>query len=100
MKHFSLGLASGAAAGVVVSLLRDKNGNRLGKQLREGVQATRKDADNLSNALHSLKDAGQELSDALPQAEKSLTELQKEIEYYEMSVSRLIDHLQEQATVL
>lgn len=100
MKHFSLGLAVGAAFGMVLSLFKDQNGNRLGKPLSDQFQGTKEDANSLKKAIANLKRAKQNLVAALPQAEKTYTELENEIEYYQMGISRLLKDLQERADSL
>lgn len=96
MKKFSLGLAVGAGFGMVLSLFRDKNGRRLGQPIQDQFQGTREDISDLTNAIGSLQEARQELNASLPPVKKNLTELEKDIQYYQMSISRIIAQLQKQ----
>lgn len=96
MKHFSLGLAVGAGFGMVLSLFEDKNGNRLAKPVQKQFSAVKDDVTSLTNAIADLKTAQQELKDATPIAKQGLTEVEKEIEYYQLSVSRIVDSLQQE----
>lgn len=95
MKHFSLGLAVGAGFGMILSLFKDKNGQRLGQPIQDQFQGTKEDFGDLTDAITSLKDAQQELSASLPPAKKDLTSLEKDIQYYQLSISRIIAQLQE-----
>ncbi|MDF7669553.1 hypothetical protein [Lactobacillus sp. ESL0703] len=96
MKHFSLGAAAGAVIGIVLSLLTDKEGSRFGAPIKREVDETKEDTSNFLTAIANLKDAKQELADAIPLAEKSIIALQKDIEYYQMKLDRLIKDLKEQ----
>lgn len=98
--NFNVGLATGAALGVIFSLLKLKNGKRLGQSIQDQGQAVKGDATNLAQAIANLKRARQELNDTLPASKKAFSELQNDFEYYQMSISRLIDELQKQAEQL
>lgn len=100
MKHFSLGLAVGAGFGMVLSLFKDKNGQRLGQPLQDQFQGTKEDFGDLTDAIASLKEAQQELNASLPPAKKELTAFEKDLQYYQLSISRIIAQLQEQAQEL
>ncbi|RMC24224.1 MULTISPECIES: hypothetical protein [unclassified Lactobacillus] len=98
--NFNVGLATGAACGIILSLFKFKNGRRLGQSIQDQGQATKKDATNLAQAISNLKNARQELNDTLPASKRAISALQNDFEYYQMSISRLIDELQKQAEQL
>ena len=55
MKSFSLGLVFGTCAGLVFSLFKDQNGDRLGTNLKSNLIDTKNDATNLQQSLEKAK---------------------------------------------
>ena len=93
MKHFSLGLAVGAGFGVVLSLFKDKNGNRLFPSAQKQINSVKEDFSDLAVSSKKLKTAKQELKESLPEAKRAISELQNEVEYYQISINRIIAKL-------
>ena len=93
MKRFSLGLAVGAGFGVVLSLFKDKNGDRLFPPVQKQIKSVKEDISDISVANNKFKAAQQELKKSLPLAKKTFSELQNEIEYYQISINRIMDKL-------
>lgn len=95
MKHFnfSVGLVIGAATGTILSLIRFKNGQRLGQPLQDQSQATQNDINNLKKTLNNLQEAKQKLNDALPAGKKTSVELENDFKYYQMKVDRILKNL-------
>ncbi|WP_294836538.1 hypothetical protein [uncultured Lactobacillus sp.] len=93
MKRFSLGLAVGAGFGVVLSLFKDKNGDRLFPPVQKQIKSVKEDISDISEANNKFKAAQQELKKSLPLAKKAASELQNEIEYYQISINRIIGKL-------
>ena len=98
MKHFSLGLAVGAGFGVVLSLFKDKNGNRLFPSVQKPINSVKEDISDLTDSSKKLKTAKQELKESLPQAKKAISELEKEVEYYQIGINRIIAKLKAKTT--
>ncbi|MEB3365495.1 hypothetical protein SDC49_24520 [Lactobacillus sp. R2/2] len=61
MKRFSLGLAVGAGFGVILSLFKDQNGNRLFPPVQKQVKSLKEDISDISAASSKFKTAQQEL---------------------------------------
>jgi len=93
MKRFSLGLAVGAGFGVVLSLLKDQNGDRLLPPVQKQIKSLKEDISEISAANNKFKAAQQEFKKSLPLAKKAASELQNEIEYYQISINRIIGKL-------
>ena len=98
MKHFSLGLAVGAGFGVVLSLFKDKNGNRLFPSAQKQINSVKEDFSDLSSSSNNLKIAKQKLKESLPQAKNTISELEKEVEYYQIGINRIIAKLKAKTT--
>ena len=100
MKHFSLGLAVGAGFGVVLSLFKDKNGNRLFPSAQKQINSVKEDFSDLSASSKNLKIAKQKLKESLPQAKNTISELEKEVEYYQIGINRIIAKLKSKASAI
>ena len=100
MKHFSLGLAVGAGFGVVLSLFKDKNGNRLFPSAQKQINSVKEDFSDLSASSNNLKIAKQKLKESLPQAKNTISELEKEVEYYQIGINRIIAKLKSKASAI
>ena len=100
MKHFSLGLAVGAGFGVVLSLFKDKNGNRLFPAAQKPINSVKEDISDLAVSSKKLKTAKQELKESLPEAKRAISELQNEVEYYQISINRIIAKLKGKASAI
>lgn len=100
MKHFSLGLAVGAGFGVVLSLFKDKNGNRLFPSAQKQINSVKEDINDLAISNKKLKTAKQELKEPLPEAKRAISELQNEVEYYQIGINRVIARLKGKASAI
>ncbi|BDR60757.1 hypothetical protein [Lactobacillus xylocopicola] len=100
MKEFSLGLAVGAATGIILALVKDKNGHRLGQPIQAQFEAAKTDAGDLTAAVHKLQAAEQEFDQALPKVQKTMFELENELDYYQTSTARLVNKMQHQAELI
>ena len=97
MKHFGLGVIIGTAAGFAISLLKDENGNRLGKPLKEDIDEFQKASVNLVDGLNKAKKASQDLNAALPEAEKAIEGISEDVNTYQIHTERTIKNLQADA---
>ena len=93
MKRFSLGLVVGAGFGVILSLFKDQNGNRLFPPVQKQIKSLKEDISDISAASSKFKTAQQELKKSLPRAKKAVSELQNEIAYYQISINRIVGKL-------
>ena len=100
MKHFSLGLAVGAGFGVVLSLFKDKNGNRLFPSVQKSINSVKEDINDLAISNKKLKTAKQELKESLPESKRAISELQNEVEYYQIGINRVIARLKGKASAI
>lgn len=94
MKHFGLGLIFGVSAGLVLSLFKDKNGDRLGKPLKENVAALKTDATALSHSIAKAKKASQELNASLPAAAKAIDGIATDVEDYQNHTANTISRME------
>ncbi|WEV40954.1 hypothetical protein [Lactobacillus sp. ESL0681] len=100
MKHFSLGVILGAVIGAGLSLVPDKQGTRLGKHCKKSIIQTTQDFSNLSSAITDVKQAKAELTNTLPQAKKTVTELQNDLEYYQLNIDRQLTEIKSEINQL
>ena len=97
MKHFGLGLVFGASAGFVLSLFSDKDGNRLGKNLKKNIEDTVLDATNLQTGLHKALDASNRLNENMPQASRAISDISDDFNKFKEHSQYLRDDMKYQA---
>lgn len=100
MKHLSLGLAFGLSAGFVLSLLKDKDGHRLGEPLKENLENTKIDAVNLQQNLAKAKNAVDSLTTNMPTAETAINGIQSDISNFRTHTERNLNEMQYHANKL
>lgn len=98
MKHFLLGTVFGAAAGFVFSCLKDSDGNRPGKPLKDEFDAIKHEGVRFSEALQKAKQASQELNEHLPAAERTISDMSDDFEKYSRHIQPTVDRLQQKVT--
>lgn len=100
MKHFILGSIFGAAAGLVFSCMKDDQNNRPGKPLKEEFYAFKHEANNFKQALQKAKVASQELNNQLPQAERTISDLNDDVEKYTRHIQPTVDKIKQKSEQL
>ncbi|WEV36452.1 hypothetical protein [Lactobacillus sp. ESL0677] len=100
MKHFSLGIAAGAALGMVLSILTDNKGTRYSAPIKHEVDGTVEDTNNLVSSVANLKEAKQRLTAVIPETQKAIISLQNDIGYYQAKLARLVEDLKGQSDEL
>ncbi|MDF7638514.1 hypothetical protein PT285_03705 [Lactobacillus sp. ESL0791] len=98
MKKWSLGLVIGAAAGVIISLVKDKNGHRLGGPLKNEVTAFGNDVSELALNIGKLKNAKRQLAAELPAAQQTVSELNSKIKHYQDDTAELTNKMKKSYT--
>ncbi|MDF7683064.1 hypothetical protein PT287_05940 [Lactobacillus sp. ESL0679] len=96
MKHFSLGIAAGAALGMILSILTDDEGTRYGAPIKREVDGTVEDTNSLVSSVANLKEAKQKLTEVIPETQQAIISLQNDIEYYQAKLVRLVEDLKGQ----
>lgn len=97
MKHFGLGLVFGLSAGLVLSLFKDENGERLGQPLKKGYDEGVDEAKNLKSSFDKAKDASQRLKENMPAAQAAITGIANDVENYQAHTERTVKDLEHQA---
>ena len=95
MKRFLLGLVFGSAAGFVFSCLKDSNGDRPGKPLKEEFDAVKHEAGHFSTALQKAKKATQELNEQMPAAQRTISDLSDNVEKYSRHIQPTVDRIKQ-----
>lgn len=93
MKHFSLGLLFGATAGLVLSLVKDQNGERLGQPLKKGYDEGVDEAKDLKGSINKAKDASQRLAENMPAAKEAISGIADDVENYQSHSKRIVDEM-------
>ncbi|GAA3626933.1 hypothetical protein GCM10022297_01900 [Lactobacillus hamsteri] len=97
MNKFGLGLFLGATAGFVLSLLKDENGNRFGKQLKEDVQGMEDAAGSLADGINKAKKASQDLQLAMPAAQRAINDISDDVANYQTHTANIMENIEYQA---
>ena len=82
MKRFLLGTVFGATFGFVFSCMRDSDGNRPGKPLKVEFDALKHESNRFATALQNAKQASRELSEQLPAAQRTISDISDDVEKY------------------
>lgn len=96
MEQFSIGLGIGAGLGMGLSLIKGKNGQRLGKPIQRQAYGTKADFDALTNSIANVKTSWQQVKSSIPPVKKEFEVFEKNLEYYQLSITRIIDDLQKE----
>lgn len=95
MKHFLVGTIFGAAAGLVFSCMKDADGNRVGKPLKDEVDALKHETSRFSIALQKAKKASQELNEQMPAAQRTISDLNDDVEKYSRHIQPTVDRIKQ-----
>ena len=94
MKSFSLGLVFGTCAGLVFSLFKDQNGDRLGTNLKSNLIDTKNDATDLQQSLEKAKEAANRLNENLPAAERAINDIEDDVKNYQDHTKYALNEIQ------
>lgn len=99
MKYSSLGfgLVFGTAAGLVISLFKDQNGQRLGAPLKKSFEETKNEASHLANSIHHAKEAAERLNQALPEAQRGIDDISSDIKNYQRNTRHITNEIEYQS---
>ncbi|MGQ5709655.1 hypothetical protein [Lactobacillus sp. PSON] len=97
MSKFGLGLAAGAAAGFVLSLFKDQNGNRLGASIKRDFDSFMYDAESLAEGIQNAKKASYELTQSLPQAERAVSDISDDVSHYSERIAPDVTNIEKSA---
>ncbi len=100
MKQFLLGLLAGGLCGGAASLIKDKNGQRVGEPLKENLLAAAKEARKLKGSLHRARQAATKLKQTLPGAQRSLRDMQQEVNNFKIHNHSRLSQIERQAQQL
>lgn len=95
MKHFLLGTILGTAAGFVFSCMKDSDGNRFGKPLKDEVEAFKHEVGRFNTALQKAKKATQELNEEMPAAQRTISDLSDDVEKYSRHIQPTVDRIKQ-----
>lgn len=95
MKHFLLGTVFGAAFGFVFSCMKDNDGNRPGKPLKVEFDALKHESNRFATALQNAKQASRELSEQLPAAQRTISDISDDVEKYSRHIQPTVDHMKQ-----
>lgn len=91
MKHFLLGTVFGAAFGFVFSCMKDNDGNRPGKEF----DALKHESNRFATALQNAKQASRELSEQLPAAQRTISDISDDVEKYSRHIQPTVDRMKQ-----
>lgn len=97
MKHFLFGLLLGSSLGLLSSFLKDENGQRVGKPLKDEIEGLRSNRAELSSSLKKAKRARNKLAAGLPAAKRAISDIQDEVTHFEQHSQRTVNDLQYQS---
>lgn len=97
MKHFLLGTVFGAAAGLIFSCMKDSDGNRPGKPLKDEFDAIKHEGQCFSAALQKAKKASAELNEQMPAAERTISDLNDSVEHYSEHIQPIVDRIDQKS---
>lgn len=97
MKHFLLGTVFGAAFGFVFSCMKDNDGNRPGKPLKVEFDALKHESNRFATALQNAKQASRELSEQLPAAQRTISDISDDVEKYSRHIQPTVDRMKQKA---
>lgn len=100
MKNFLLGTVFGAAAGFVFSCMTDSDGNRPGKPLKVEADALKHESKRFNSALQNAKKASQELSEQMPEAERTVSDISDDVNNYSKHIQPTVDKIKEKSDQL
>lgn len=87
MKFFALGLGIGSALGAAFSLLPNaENTHRVKDDVKNWINETTDEVKVLASSLNKARSAEQKLSGTLPQAQKTISSLQKNVNGFTSSI--------------
>ncbi|MCH4004140.1 MAG: hypothetical protein LKH59_05240 [Lactobacillus crispatus] len=100
MKHFLLGTVFGAAAGLVFSCMKDSNGNRPGKPLKDEFDAIKHEGQRFNAALQKARKASAELNAQMPEAERTVSDISDSVEHYSEHIQPIVNRMEKKSDEL
>lgn len=100
MKHFLLGTVFGATAGLVFSCMKDSNGNRPGKPLKDEFDAIKHESQRFNSALQKAKKASQELNEQMPTAERTVSDISDSVDHYSDHIQPIVNRIKNKGNEL
>lgn len=94
MRKFSLGVFLGLTSGVILSLLQNKNGQRLGSPIKENFDSATHDVKKIHKSIDNAKDTQKKLIAALPVAQKSINDINDSVKKYHTHIISNITNIQ------
>ena len=95
MKRFLLGTVFGAAFGFVFSCFTDSDGNRPGKPLKVEFDALKHEGNRFATALQNAKQASRELSEQMPAAQRTISDISDDVEKYSRHIQPTVDRMKQ-----
>lgn len=93
MKNLGLGLLLGATSGLILSLIKDENGNRLGKPLKVNAEAINHEVSNLKDSIANAKTASHKLAGELPEARRAVSDITDDVRKYQRHSQNDLDEM-------
>lgn len=101
MKFFGIGLGLGSLAGLGISLLPNpQTGHKVKDDVRLFLNGTKNDATSLATSTKQAKSASDQLINDLPQAEKSVKDIQNSLTNFQSSIKPEVDQMKENVSTL
>ena len=101
MKFFGIGLGLGSLAGLGISLLPNpQTGHKVKDDVRLFLNDTKNDATSLATSTKQAKSAADQLINDLPQAEKSVKDIQNSLTNFQSSIKPEVDLMKENVSTL
>ena len=100
MKHVLLGTVFGAVAGLVFSCMKDSDGNRPGKPLKDEFDAIKHEGQRFNTALQKAKKASAELNEQMPAAERTVSDISDSVEHYSEHIQPIVNRMEKKSDEL
>ena len=97
MKFFGIGLGLGSLAGLGISLLPNP---QTGHKVKDDVRLFLNDTKNDATSTKQAKSAADQLINDLPQAEKSVKDIQNSLTNFQSSIKPEVDQMKENVSTL
>ena len=80
--------------------MKDSDGNRPGKPLKVEFDALKHESNRFATALQNAKQASRELSEQLPAAQRTISDISDDVEKYSRHIQPTVDRMKQKAKKL
>lgn len=96
MKHFAFGLALGSVTGIILSMISDTHGKRLGTDFKNNVKQMATDINQFQDGLEKATNAKLALTENLPAARRAVSDIKDDLSKYQIHTKYRRDQIKKQ----